>query len=128
MKPDKDADAKALDPYRPILARHDPAVLATLEKIPQAMTASGRSLDAKTRELVTIVMLTTLRGDPAAIRHHVREAVAQGASKQEILEAIELVITPAGMPVFEHGLMAWADALGEEGLEVEARFSKLPTK
>jgi alkylhydroperoxidase/carboxymuconolactone decarboxylase family protein YurZ len=123
----KGSDSAAVDRYRDVLARHDPETCAALDRVPETVYRSARSLDARTKELVMIVMHTVLKAPDAVLRHHVRRAIELGASKQAVLEAIELVITPAGMPAFEHGLMAWADALGETGLEVEgAVYSKLP--
>ena len=123
----KEADAASIDRYRGVLERHDPETCAALDRVPATVYRKERSLDARTKELVMIVMLTALKGSDAAIRHHVRRAVELGVPKEAVLEAIELVITPAGMPCFEHGLMAWADALGEKGLDIEgAVYSKLP--
>ena len=124
----KESDAASLDRYRGVLERHDPETCAALDRVPETVYRKTRSLDARTKELVMIAMLTALKGSDAALRHHVRRAVELGVPKEAVLEAIELVITPAGMPAFEHGLMAWADALGEKGLEVEAAFSQLPDK
>lgn len=122
----EDDDRKLLDRWIGVLHRHDPEIADVVAEIPAATYERQRLLDTRTKELVTIVMLTALKGSGAAIRHHVRQAIDCGATKEEILEAIELVITPAGLPAFEHGLLAWADALDEKGLEVDAKYTKLP--
>ena len=28
-----------------------------------------------------------------------------------------MIVTPAGLPIFEHGLMAWADVTGAKGVD-----------
>jgi 4-carboxymuconolactone decarboxylase len=114
--------------YQKILAAHDPAILETIERVPQEVYRSDRNLDAKTKELITIVALTTLKAPDDLLRNHVRRALELGASKEEILQAIELIIPVVGMPTFEHGLMAWADVVGAKGLDPEqgAQFSRNP--
>ena len=67
--------------------------------------------------MLTIVILTTLKAPEDSIKNHIRAALAAGASQQEILEALELIVTPAGLPIFEHGLMAWADVTRAKGVD-----------
>lgn len=114
--------------YQKILAAHDPAILATIERVPQEVYRRDRNLNAKTKELITIVAMTTLKAPDDLLRNHVRRALELGASKEEILQAIELIIPVVGMPTFEHGLMAWADVVGAKGLDPEqgAQFSRNP--
>jgi 4-carboxymuconolactone decarboxylase len=114
--------------YRKILAAHDPAIMEVLERVPHEVYRRDRNLDAKTKELITIVAMTTLQAPEDVLQNHVRKALELGASKEEILEAIELIIPVVGMPTFEHGLMAWADVVGAKGLDPEegAQFSRNP--
>jgi len=120
------ADASADDSpvYRQILAERDPGVLAAIEGMTDALGGTPRTLDGKTTELLNIVILTTMRGSAARLRAHMRRAMAQGASEQEILEALELIIAPSGIPVFEHGLSAWAEVVNAVELKPDvAPFS-----
>jgi 4-carboxymuconolactone decarboxylase len=114
--------------YQKVLAAHDPAMLRILDRVPEEVYAKERSLDGKTKELITIVAMTTLKAPDYALKDHMRKALSFGASKEEILEAIELIIPVVGMPTFEHGLMAWADVVGAKGLDPEegAQFSRNP--
>lgn len=114
--------------YQKVLAAHDPAMLRILDRVPEEVYAKERSLDGKTKELITIVAMTTLKAPDYALKDHMRKALTCGASKEEILEAIELIIPVVGMPTFEHGLMAWAEVVGAKGLDPEegAQFSRNP--
>jgi 4-carboxymuconolactone decarboxylase len=122
------AEEKNTMDYQKILAAHDPATLEIIERVPHEVYHRDRNLDAKTKELITIVAMTTLKAPEYVLQGHVRKALELGATKEEILEAIELIIPVVGMPTFEHGLMAWADVVGAKGLEPEegAQFSRNP--
>lgn len=39
-----------------------------------------------------------------------------GSAPEDILEAIEIALPEAGVVAFQHGLEAWADVFGVEGL------------
>jgi 4-carboxymuconolactone decarboxylase len=122
------AEEKSTMDYQKILADHDPAITEILERVPREVYRRDRNLDAKTKELIMIVAMTTLKAPEYVLQNHVRKALELGASKEEILEAIELIIPVVGMPTFEHGLMAWADVVGAKGLDPEegAQFSRNP--
>ena len=65
----------------------------------------GKALPAKTRELIAIAILA-FRGRENAVYLHAKRALALGATKQELLEAIETTIIPGGAPTFGTGLAA----------------------
>ena len=65
----------------------------------------GKVLPAKTRELIAIALLS-FRGLENAVYLHVKRALKLGATKQELLEAIETTIVPGGAPTFSTGLAA----------------------
>ena len=73
---------------------------------------SQRLLDRKTKELLQIVVEAALRADVEQIQAHVRVALQEGASPQEILEALQAVIAPMGALAFRRGLQAWAAETG----------------
>jgi len=78
----------------------------------EATYTGQRSLDRKTKELLQIVVEAALRADVEQIQAHVRVALREGASPQEILEALEAVIAPMGALAFRRGLQAWAAETG----------------
>jgi alkylhydroperoxidase/carboxymuconolactone decarboxylase family protein YurZ len=65
----------------------------------------GKALPAKTREFVAMGILA-FRGDEGSVYEHGKRALSLGATKQELLEAIETMIVPGGAPTFSVGLKA----------------------
>ena len=75
---------------------YDPFVRATC--------TNQRTLDRKTKELLLIVVEAALRADVEQIQAHVRVALESEATPQEILEALETVVTPMGLLAFRRGV------------------------
>ena len=65
----------------------------------------GKALPAKTRELIAIVLLA-YRGLEDSVYKHCKRALRLGATKQELLEAMETSILPGGAPTLFVGLRA----------------------
>ena len=80
----------------------------------EATYTGQRSLDRKTKELLQIVVEAALRADVEQIQAHVRVALQEGATPQEILESLQAVIAPMGALAFRRGLQAWAAETGFE--------------
>lgn len=89
---------------------YDPLAIATY--------TGQRTLDRKTKELLQTVVLAALRADVEHVQTHVELALKEGATPQEILEALETVVLPMGMLGFRTGLRAWAAAVGLEPVEI----------
>lgn len=66
---------------------------------------AGRALPIKTKELIVIALLA-FRGKEDAVREHIKRALKHGATKMEILEALETSAVPGGAPTFSTGLQA----------------------
>ena len=82
----------------------------------EATYTGQRLLDRKTKELLQIVVEAALRADVEQIQAHVRVALREGATPQEILEALQAVIAPMGALAFRRGLQAWAAETGFEAV------------
>ena len=78
----------------------------------EATYTGQRTLDRKTKELLQIVVEAALRADVEQIQAHVRVALDEGATPQEILEALQTVIAPMGALAFRRGVQAWAAETG----------------
>ena len=65
----------------------------------------GKALPAKYRALVCIGVLA-YRGVGDALVSHIKRALKLGATKQEVIDAIETTIIPGGAPTFGAGLAA----------------------
>ena len=85
----------------------------------EATYPEQRLLDRKTKELLQVVTLAALRADVEHIQVHVRLALQEGASAQEILESLQSVFAPMGALAFRGGLLAWAAETGLEPIDVE---------
>jgi alkylhydroperoxidase/carboxymuconolactone decarboxylase family protein YurZ len=71
----------------------------------QRVLMDGKALSAKTREFITIALLS-YRGQDHAVYEHAKRAMRLGASRQELLEAIETSTLAGGAPAFATGLKA----------------------
>jgi len=83
-------------------------------EIPQTMAAFGElhssavatgSLDTKTKELIALSIAITVRCNDS-IDFHVHDALNAGASRQEVLETIEVAILMGGSPAMVYGCKA----------------------
>jgi 4-carboxymuconolactone decarboxylase len=112
-----------------ILDQHDPAVGAALARLAATIDQGSRGLDDRTRELVMTIVLMCVRATEERIEAQMRRALEAGASERDLLEAIELIITPAGLPVFDAGLAVWARVTGAKPLDptIDAPHSRAPT-
>jgi alkylhydroperoxidase/carboxymuconolactone decarboxylase family protein YurZ len=75
-----------------------------------------RALDLKTRYLVLVGITTAVRGDAEGIEWSGRRALENGASVQEVEEAMALAMLPAGVPAYEEAARAWRHVREEGGL------------
>ena len=89
----------------------------------EATYTGQRLLDRKTKELLQIVVEAALRADVEQIQAHVRLALREGASPQEVLEALEAVIAPMGALAFRRGLQAWAAETGFQSINTDESWS-----
>ncbi len=92
-------------------ARSDPDFVEAYNNLYRAALNDGRALDAKTRELIALGILA-YRGEVDAVVAHIRRAMRLGATRQEVLEAVETAIIPGGAPTFFVGLQGIMKALG----------------
>ncbi|MBI2166599.1 MAG: carboxymuconolactone decarboxylase family protein [Chloroflexi bacterium] len=76
-----------------------------------------RTLDRKTKELLQIVALAAKQAGAEHIKLHVKEALTAGATKQEILEALQCVVMVLGGVSFNMGIQAWAEGVGASRVE-----------
>jgi AhpD family alkylhydroperoxidase len=75
---------------------------------------AGKALPIKTRELIAIAILA-FRGSGDAVYEHMKRALRHGATKQELLEAVETTLIPGGAPTYATGLKALMRIEEEQG-------------
>ena len=99
-----------LDMHR-VLAEHDPDFLRGYETLIDAAYVRDGALDRRTKEFVYVAALVALAA--AAGRAHGGGAEG-GATPEELLQVVEQVMPPAGVPRFIEGLEAWGQACRKE--------------
>src|SRR5438477_3829641 len=100
-------------PWAEWLVREDPAYAAARAPLSELSVGEGKELSIKHREMVIIGILA-FRGTKDGVVAHMRRAIEHGASKRELLEAIQSAAVPGGGPTFATGAQALM-ALDQEG-------------
>lgn len=103
--------------YHKVMASADFDTLTKANDLINQVYLSQRSLDRKTKELIFVATLTTMRASKGQIQSHIRAALDSGATPQEILEAIEITLPEAGVVIFQVGFEAWREIVGAHGIE-----------
>jgi 4-carboxymuconolactone decarboxylase len=86
------------------VAREDPRFFSAYNALYMEALASGRRLPVKHRELVALGILAFRGAGPDAIANHIRRAMRHGATRGEVLAALEATIVPGGAVTFLNGL------------------------
>jgi alkylhydroperoxidase/carboxymuconolactone decarboxylase family protein YurZ len=92
-------------PFWDWVAREDPEYVAARGPLSQLSVGEGKALSIKYREMVIIGILA-YRGRKEGVVAHMRRAIEHGATKRELLEAIESAAVPGGGPCFSTGVEA----------------------
>ncbi len=95
-----------------IMAEADLEWVKKYNQFIEATYTGQRLLDRKTKELLQVCVEAALRADVDQIQAHIRVALREGATPQEVLEALQAVIMPMGGLAFRRGVQAWAAETG----------------
>jgi 4-carboxymuconolactone decarboxylase len=98
--------------YHQILAASDYEVLKAANGLISAAYLSERRLSRGTKELIFIASLIVLNAPKEHIQSHIRVALNNGVSAEEILEAIEITLPEAGVVTFQRGVEYWHEIVG----------------
>src|SRR2546428_13930181 len=104
-------------PWADWLAREDPAYAAARAPVSALSVGAGKELSIKHREMLIIGILA-FRGREDGVGAHMRRAVEHGATKRELLEAIQAAAVPCGAPTLRAGVKSIMQ------LEVEGAFTR----
>lgn len=102
--------------FHKILIQEDLEFLKRYEELVATAYTRQRRLSKKVKEFVFIAALTALQAEKSHIGAHMKVAIENGATKQEILEVLECIFPPCGVLRFMNGLAA----LKEVGLKQDA--------
>jgi alkylhydroperoxidase/carboxymuconolactone decarboxylase family protein YurZ len=102
-------DGKTASPYGyPFwdwVAKEDPEYVKARQPLSALSIGEGKELAIKYREMVIIGILA-FRGRQEGLLAHMRRAIDHGATKRELLEAIQSAAVPGGGPTFSSGAQA----------------------
>jgi alkylhydroperoxidase/carboxymuconolactone decarboxylase family protein YurZ len=99
------------------LAREAPAYAAARQTVSTMSVSEGKELSVRHREMVIIGILA-FRGRTDGVVAHMRRAIDHGATKRELLEAVQAAAVPGGGPTLSAGVTALMT------LEAEGAFKK----
>ncbi|WP_322050600.1 carboxymuconolactone decarboxylase family protein [Paraburkholderia bannensis] len=104
-------------PYHKRMAEADMDALKAANNLVKAVYTDQRRLTKQMKELIFITSLTVLRASHGQIASHIKVGLDVGLTKEEILEAIEIMLPECGVVTFQHGFEVWADVCGVKGIE-----------
>lgn len=110
-----------LYPEWELVARRDPDFFAAYDGLYTAALASNRGLPIKYRELVALGILAFRGADSDAIANHIRRAFRHGATRAEVLGALEATIVPGGALTFLNGIRGLARVQREASTNRDGR-------
>ena len=87
------------------LAQEDPEFMRARAPLSTLSFGEGKELSIKHKEMVIIGILA-FRGREDGVVAHMRRAVEHGATKRELLEAIQAAAVPGGGPTLSTGVQA----------------------
>ncbi|NQT04511.1 MAG: carboxymuconolactone decarboxylase family protein [Dehalococcoidia bacterium] len=103
--------------FHKVMAAEDFDFLKAYDQLIQAGYTKQRTLDAKTKEIIYAVILTSVKASVDHIKSHIKLALDYGATKKEVLEALEICIPAASVPAFMIGFEAWKQVVSPQRVE-----------
>jgi 4-carboxymuconolactone decarboxylase len=103
--------------FHKVMVAEDFDFLKSYNQFIEAGYTKPRTLDPKTKELLYTVILTAGKASVEHIKSHVKLALEYGATKKEVLEALEICISGAGVPAFMIGFEAWRQVASPDRIE-----------
>lgn len=96
--------------FHKILAEEDFDFLKGYNAFLQAAYLNSDAIpDSKTKELILIAILVSVRSTTNHIKTHIELAKSMGATKNEVLAVLEMCLPPAGLPAFMEGFAIWRE-------------------
>ena len=104
-------------PLHEVMAAVDPEILKRYNALASYLIfgPEPRHLDLKTRFLVMVGITTAVKGDREGVEWSSKRAMDNGATEEEVLEAMILAGLPAGMPSVEGAATGFAEMLEGAG-------------
>lgn len=103
--------------FHKTLAAEDLEFLRAYNHLIESVYLDDRVLDEKTKELLYVAVLTATGGFPHHIRSHMEQAVREGATKEEVLATLKVLLPPAGLTRFMLGFQVWQEIFQPRKIE-----------
>ncbi len=96
------------------LAEEDPAFLEKYNQLYELVMLRKRIFPEKIKELFFLCAIAARNpGDTTAMRNHMKRALGKGATKQEIVEALECAFFPGGALSLHYSLNMLVELLNQ---------------
>lgn len=105
--------------FHKILVAEDLAFMKALNGLQELAHMGQRRLDRKTKELAFVAALVGTGAAKEHIRRHLIWAKEAGATKAEVLELLEMLAAPCGVPRFMLAFEVWCELYAPERVEFE---------
>jgi 4-carboxymuconolactone decarboxylase len=92
-----------------VLAEADPEFLREYDAFVSRAYLGTDTLDRRTKELVYVAVLVSLAAPREHIIAHMKAGLNAGLAPIDLLELLELILPPAGVPRFIEGIAAWRE-------------------
>jgi alkylhydroperoxidase/carboxymuconolactone decarboxylase family protein YurZ len=106
-----------------LVAREDPDFMASYNQYYRDALARESGLPIKYREMVALGVLCFRGASEGALVNHIKRAFEHGATRAEVIGALEAAAIPGGAPTFLTGVRALLKTI-EGGGEASARGEK----
>ena len=100
-----------LHPGHEFLAKTDPDFLESYNGLYDSSLGKSNLLSIKVKEFIAIALLAQ-QGYDAAVELHIKRAMQNGATPEEIVEALEAATLPGGAATLMRGLDALLKVMG----------------
>jgi alkylhydroperoxidase/carboxymuconolactone decarboxylase family protein YurZ len=98
-----------------LLAEYDPEFLETFDKFYELVMLRKRIFPEKVKELFLLCAIAARSpSDTGAMRNHIKRALEKGATKEEVLEALECSFFPGGALSLHRGIDVLIDIIKEK--------------
>jgi alkylhydroperoxidase/carboxymuconolactone decarboxylase family protein YurZ len=92
-------------PFWEWVAKEDPEYVTARGPLMELSVGEGKELSVKHKEMIIIGILAH-RGRKDGVVAHMKRAIDHGATKRELLEAVQAAGVPGGGPCFSTGIEA----------------------
>ena len=91
------------------VCKSDPDFFENYNNLYNSSLGKSGALEIKTKEFISLAILAFRGLSTDVLTAHIKRAMDNGATKEELLEVLETTLIPGGAPTFFNGLKALLD-------------------